>query len=90
MKSFKGLTGDELEEWFTKLFQNNFLFENYVPSSGQISLNDIDPAQAAGEHLELDGLLLVDRTCIVLEFTDQKSKFKQKKMKINLFLKLKF
>ena len=78
MKSYKDLTGDKLEEWFDDLFSNRFKFENYVPSNGQISLHDLDPDQSIGEHLELDGLLLINKTCVIFEYTSEASGFKNK------------
>ena len=78
MRTFKGLTGDNLERWFKDLIQGEFKFENYFESNGQISLDQIDPAQSEGEHLELDGLLLINKTCIIFEYTDQANGHKNK------------
>lgn len=84
MRTFKGLTGDQLEKWFKDLIQDEFKFDNYFESNGQISLNQIDPAQSQGEHLELDGILLINKTCIIFEYTDQANGHKNK---INKFIR---
>ncbi|QHT68702.1 DGQHR domain-containing protein [Rhodocytophaga rosea] len=78
MKSFYGLIGVELEEWFNSFIRNEFEFENYFPSPGQIELQILDPDINPGHHLEIDGILLIHKTCILLEYTGQAGNFRDK------------
>jgi DGQHR domain-containing protein len=76
--SFDGLTDKPLENWFQNLFKTELKLIDYYPSPGQISLIDLDPSQAAGNHLEIDGILLINKTCLLLEYTGQSSAFSDK------------
>jgi hypothetical protein len=79
MRSYKTLTGTDLENWFKNLFKSEMGFgKNYVSSSGQISLNKLAPSQSPGEHLELDGMILLNKTCVILEYTSESSGYSSK------------
>jgi DGQHR domain-containing protein len=78
INSFDGLIDKPLENWFQNLFKNELKLIDYFPSPGQISLSDLDPGQSPGHHLELDGILLINKTCLVLEYTGQSSSFTDK------------
>ncbi|WP_458628273.1 DGQHR domain-containing protein [Winogradskyella sp. PC D3.3] len=82
-KTFENLTGDKLEDWFKSFLTTDLGFNNYYPSSGQIELSILDPSQAKGNHLEIDGVLLINKTCIFLEYTSENSNFKNKIKKFN-------
>lgn len=82
-KTFENLTGNKLEDWFESFIKNDLGFKNYFPSPGQIELSSLDPAQSKGTHLEIDGVLLVNKTCIFLEYTSENSNFKSKIKKFN-------
>ena len=84
MKGYQGLTGEPLENWLQEFISSSLQLENYIPSAGQIPLSALDPEHDGGEHLELDGLLLLHKTCIIFEITSQKGDFKKK---IEKFLK---
>lgn len=89
IRSFDKLTGNGLESWFLDFFRNQLQFKYYA-SPGQIELNTLDPAQRRGQHLELDGILLINKTCILLEFTSLADNFRNKIRKFtrncNLFI----
>ena len=89
IRSFEGLTGNPLESWFKELFVDHLKLE-YYPSNGQIDLSKLDPTQKIGHHLEIDGVMLVNKTCIFFEYTSQGDKFKEKIQKFirnsNLFV----
>lgn len=89
-KTFEDLTGDKLEDWFNSFLTNDLGFKDYYPSSGQIELSALDPSQAKGNHLEIDGVLLINKTCIFLEYTSENRNFKTKIKKFikncNLFI----
>jgi len=89
IRPFDGLTGSTLEHWFRDLFLLHLHFK-YFPSPGQISLHDIDPSQSRGQHLEIDGIILIHKTCILVECTSQGDAFKKKIQKFvrncNLFI----
>jgi DGQHR domain-containing protein len=78
MTNVQKLEGDKLEDWFKDLFKNEFKLKNYYASSGQIELTELDPAARKGEHLEFDGILLLNRTAVLFEFTAEKSGIKNK------------
>lgn len=78
IKSFESLSGQKLEDWLLDFIKNNLKFADYYPSGGQIRLVDIDPSQSPGEHLEIDGVLLINKTCVFLEITSENSGFKTK------------
>lgn len=82
-KTFEKLTGSKLESWFESFFKNGLGFDTYFHSPGQIELSSLDPNQGKGNHLEIDGVLLVNKTCIFLEYTSEKSNFKNKIKKFN-------
>lgn len=82
-KTFENLSGNKLEDWFKSFMTNDFGFKDYYPSAGQIELSLLDPCQAKGNHLEIDGVLLINKTCIFLEYTSEKSNFKSKIKKFN-------
>ena len=90
IQEFDNLTGTELEDWFKKLFSEGFSFENYFPTKGQIDLSTIDPSQSPGNNIEIDGVLLINKTLIFLEYTSEGSGFKEKIKKfirnVNLFI----
>lgn len=83
INSFDDLIDKPLENWFQNLFKNELDFVDYYPSPGQISLRDLDPSQASGNHLELDGLLRINKTCLIFEYTGQSSSFTEKIKKFN-------
>lgn len=89
IRAFDGLTGHNLEAWFFELFKN-YLELQYYRSPGQIELQQIDTGQQKGHHLEIDGVLLLNKTCVLLEYTNQASDFRKKVKKFtrncNLFL----
>lgn len=89
LRPFEDLSGSSLENWFKDLFLNYLAF-SYYPSPGQIELNTLDPTAPRGQHLEIDGIILINHTCIFLEFTAQNDKFKEKIKKFtrncNLFI----
>jgi DGQHR domain-containing protein len=78
INSFDGLIDKALENWFQNLFTNELKLIDYYPSPGQISLTDLDPSQDAGNHLEIDGILLINKTCVIFEYTGQSSAFTNK------------
>ena len=82
-KTFENLKGDKLEDWFKSFLTTDIGFNNYYPSAGQIELSILDPSQAKGNHLEIDGVLLINKTCIFLEYTSENSNFKNKIKKFN-------
>lgn len=90
IQEFDNLTGQELEAWFKKLFSEGFSFENYFPTKGQIDLSTIDSSQSPGNFIEIDGILLINKTLIFLEYTSEGSGFKEKIKKfirnVNLFV----
>ena len=83
MQNILNLKGQQLEKAFEKLIKEQLKLENYYPNSGQIQLVDLNPNVAKGEHLEIDGVLLLNRMAILMEFTGQIAE-KQRK-KINRF-----
>lgn len=82
-KSFENLTGEKLEDWFQSFIKNDLGFNDYYPSPGQIELSLLDPTQAKGNHLEIDGILLINKTCLFLEYTSENNGFKTKIKKFN-------
>ncbi|MEX0996923.1 MAG: DGQHR domain-containing protein [Flavobacteriaceae bacterium] len=82
-KPFEDLTGKKLEDWFQSFIKNDLGFEDYYPSPGQIELSLLDPTQSRGNHLEIDGVLLINKTCLLLEYTSENSGFKSKIKKFN-------
>jgi DGQHR domain-containing protein len=78
INSFDGLIDKTLENWFQNLFINELKLIDYYPSPGQINLTDLDPNQDSGNHLEIDGILLINKTCLILEYTGQSSSFTDK------------
>jgi|GEM_PF-1236369 len=90
MQTFSELTGEPLEQWFSQFITQELLFPNYYPSSGQIDLGALNPEFGRGHHLELDGILLIHKTCILLEYTGQNGDFRDKIKKFirsaNLFV----
>ena len=66
MKSYiqhiQSLDGDSCERWFETLIKQKLQFQDYFPSSGQVKLIDLDPTCRSGQHLEIDGVLLINRT----------------------------
>lgn len=77
LRTFEGITGHHLEAWFLDLFRN-YMQLRYYPSPGQIALQKLDPSQQSGHHLELDGILLIHKTCILLEYTSQSEHYRSK------------
>lgn len=82
-KPFEDLTGEKLEDWFQSFLKNDLGFKSYYPSPGQIDLSLLDPSQSKGNHLEIDGVLLINKTCLLLEYTSENSGFKTKIKKFN-------
>lgn len=91
MQSFNDLTGNALEQWFKELLMGELGFVDYFPSPGQIPLNRINPEIEAGHHLEIDALIRVHKTGVLLEYTGQRGDFRDKIKKFtrnaNLFVK---
>ena len=81
---FYGLDGTPLESWFKDFFTKGLSFSHYYPSPGQISLNTLNPAYAAGLHCEIDGIMRIHKTGIIFEYTAQKGNFRDKIKKFNL------
>ena len=77
LRSFDNLSGSQLENWFTELFRNALQLR-YYPTSGQIELNALDPCHRRGLHLEIDGIILINRTCVFVEVTNQNREFRNK------------
>ncbi len=78
MTNVQELEGDDLENWFKDLFKNKFKLEDYYTQSRQIGLRELDPNARSGQHLEIDGVLLLKRTAILLEFTAEQSRISNK------------
>lgn len=78
MSNVQDLSGNELEDWFEDLFKNKFKLKNYYSRSGQIELIELDPNARRDQHLEIDGVLLLKRTAVLLEFTAEQSRIKNK------------
>ena len=70
-KDFKTISGEELERWFLSLFKTSLGFTDYYPSPGQIQLSKLGVKGGGGSHLELDALMFVNDTAIILEYTSQ-------------------
>ena len=73
MTDVQDLVGDKLEDWFEDLFISKFKLETYYTRSEQIQLIDLDPNAESGQHLEIDGILLLNRTAVLLEYTAEQS-----------------
>jgi len=90
MTDVQDLVGDKLEDWFEDLFISKFKLETYYTRSEQIQLIDLDPNAESGQHLEIDGILLLNRTAVLLEYTAEQSKVRNKIKKFirscNLFI----
>jgi DGQHR domain-containing protein len=78
IKTFENLTGKPLEKWCKAFFKKGLEFADYYSSARQISLADLDSSQSSGEHLEIDGVLLVGKTCVLIECTGQTGSSKDK------------
>lgn len=76
--SFYELTGTPLENWLANFFSKGLEFSDYYKSPGQIALNILNPAIEPGHHLEIDGVLLIHKTCLLLECTNQQGGFRDK------------
>lgn len=82
IRSFEGLTGTPLENWLKELFLSKLQFK-YFPSPGQIELTKLNPKASKGHHLEIDGILLINKIAVLVEITDQADKFSDKIKKFN-------
>jgi DGQHR domain-containing protein len=88
--SIQDLQGEELENWFKDLLKDKLKLGEFYPRSGQIELNQLIPGSPRGHHLEIDGVLLIKQTAILMEFTGEKTGLRNKIKKFtrhcNLFL----
>lgn len=78
MTDLQVIKGEDLENWFEDLFKNKFKLEDYYKRSGQIELIELDTNAGRGQHLEIDGILLLKRTAVLLEFTAEQTRIKNK------------
>lgn len=75
---FNDLSGSLLEDWFQKFLNTKLEFKDYYPTSGQIELKQFDSSAPDGEHIELDAILFINRTGVLLEYTSEGGKFRDK------------
>lgn len=85
MSNFRALSGDDLENWFENFLKNEMGFNNYFPSTGQILQKDLGLTDNSDYNIEIDGVMLVNKTIIYHEFTAENPS--RPKDKINKFLK---
>ncbi|WP_339792525.1 hypothetical protein [uncultured Imperialibacter sp.] len=78
IQPFGDLTGTSLELWFASFLKEKLDFEDYYPSAGQIELNQFDDKIPSGHHLEIDGFVLINKTCVLCEYTSEGGKFRDK------------
>lgn len=90
VKNILKLKDQQLEDAFEDLISGHFELDNYFVRSGQVMLTDLDPNIGEGQHLEIDGVLLFNRTAVLFEFTGQKNNIRTKIRKFtrscNLFV----
>jgi DGQHR domain-containing protein len=78
IKTFAGLVDSPLESWFASLLKDELGFVKYYRSPGQIALQKLDPSHANGLNIELDAIIRLNKTCIILEYTGQGGSFRTK------------
>jgi hypothetical protein len=78
LSAFYELEGTPLENWFADFLSRDLAFEHYYRSPGQIALTNLNPAFESGHNLEIDGILRIHKTCILLEYTAQHGQFRDK------------
>lgn len=78
MVTFQDLSGEQLERWFQELIQDKLQLQEFYPRSGQIELRELDPTAPGGQYLEIDGVLLLNHTAVLMEFTSEQSHIKDK------------
>lgn len=75
---FNDLIGSPLESWFQSFIKEKLSFNDYYSTVGQIELNQFDVNVPKGQHLEIDGILLINKTCVIFEYTAEGGHFRDK------------
>ncbi len=90
MQDYKTITdGKELEDFFHDLFgSQHFNFSHYYKSTGNIPTIDIGATEMKGDNIEIDAIIKVEDTTILLEYTlENFAKKGAAKEKINKFIR---